>query len=85
MVISPLIHHLYALFLEAWGWICQNDVKIFLDLEIVMLIMHYTVDQGFLFSFFFCFFEFPNTVVFLRGTERGRGVGGRVVSLGSAE
>lgn len=32
-----------------------------------------------------CFFGFPNTVVFLRGTEGGRGVGGRVVSLGSAE
>lgn len=48
MLISPLIHHLYAPFLKAWGWICQNDVKIFL--EVVRLIMYNTVDKGFLFS-----------------------------------
>lgn len=30
---------------------CQNDEKIFLDLEVVVFIMHYTAGQGYLFSF----------------------------------
>lgn len=50
MVISLLIHHLYALFLKLVGGFVKNDVKIFLDLEVVRLLMYYTVDQRFLFS-----------------------------------
>jgi len=45
VVISLLIHHLYVLFLKRVGGFVKNYVKI----EVVGLLMYYTVDQGFLF------------------------------------